>query len=639
MWTPLVSVLAVVGARGDRVFTSRSSSVNYTARLHEHAVYVDSPRAEIACDVARRRPGASEAKSVVIRGLGASEMREFRRDLEVPGATLAGRCVEDGRGFYGRVETVDVDGASLRVRTRQAGIDDIFADLSLHARAAPRSAVPREAVSRFPGFDDFVDGVGDFIDEVGDFFDPAIDFVSDAVSSIVEIAGAAGLAGDLEETLGEIGFNHDFDTGDATRPEITLLRNSTVCEECHIGARVVAGVDLEFSALGGLEILTVYVEGSLQGGMHLRLQDLPTQALEWIDLQPFEADAVSLSFSIGPIPVWIDLITRLEGGVATTGDVVGSAGIGAEIAATAKLGIEYQANEAWGDNSGWAALAQGYWDFSYTNPYWRVDDADAVVNFYVSPQFVFALWDTIPVVLKLFPHVDATLSTTDDLCAAEDARYTLSYGVDVGVGVDDIQIPDQVNGVTIPIIGGYTLIGGHDFGEFSILDDQPFPGCLELCDGCLSTYASLDLPDFLRDLLDQSAQAVEEALPGFTLEFVNQQRILRGAEPIDSLAQVTNADYLEYEAYGNSAGTTSFSSTSLTAATSKKKKSNSGWTLWQIALLAVGAALVGALVACAIDACCIYRKRSEPNKTHIVLPPWPVSESSDRVAVPADDDD
>jgi hypothetical protein len=62
-------------------------------------------------------------------------------------------------------------------------------------------------------------------------------------------------------------------------------------------------------------------------------------------------------------------------------------------------------------------------------------------------------------------------------------------------------VPDDVNGVDIPYLGGHTIVGGHDFGEITVIDDTPFGECGSLCSGCLGYYQLSAPPDSILKLL------------------------------------------------------------------------------------------------------------------------------------------
>ena len=61
------------------------------------------------------------------------------------------------------------------------------------------------------------------------------------------------------------------------------------------------------------------------------------------------------------------------------------------------------------------------------------------------------LWDAVPVVLKAKPHLTLGLARTDpaDAVAAHGAAaadcavaYELTYGLEVGLGVEDVAVPE-----------------------------------------------------------------------------------------------------------------------------------------------------------------------------------------------------
>ena len=62
-------------------------------------------------------------------------------------------------------------------------------------------------------------------------------------------------------------------------------------------------------------------------------------------------------------------------------------------------------------------------------------------------------------------------------------------------------IPEDVNGVDIPYLGGHTIVGGHDFGEITVIADTPFTACGSLCSGCLGYYQLDAPPDAILKLL------------------------------------------------------------------------------------------------------------------------------------------
>ena len=106
-----------------------------------------------------------------------------------------------------------------------------------------------------------------------------------------------------------------------------------------------------------------------------------------------QVDLPTITFSVGSVPVWIDVLARLEGAACATGDLTGSFSAGAAISATTRMGVTWDGglwvncdrfkatpaiiigavknasyhphnipdNEANGGTSGWTAINTNSW--------------------------------------------------------------------------------------------------------------------------------------------------------------------------------------------------------------------------------------------------------------------------------------
>lgn len=113
--------------------------------------------------------------------------------------------------------------------------------------------------------------------------------------------------------------------------------------------------------------------------------------------------------------------------------------------------------------------------------------AGATVTASISPEVIVTLWEVIPLVVKPKPYVSARFGRATEKITPEDVvdslqcdrladTYALEAGLDLGVGIKDIAVPDLV-----PFVGGVVLIKEKDFGQFPVVPATAFGQCGPLC--------------------------------------------------------------------------------------------------------------------------------------------------------------
>lgn len=266
-----------------------------------------------------------------------------------------------------------------------------------------------------------------------------------------------------------------------------------VCSDCYFTADLYVDVALEFGSAGIPKRFHAEAGGSVDGKVYARVTNpkIPVSngMANWHNLVPRQR-IHTFNFMVGPVPVRVGVGMELNGAADINKDITANVELGASITASARFGAD------WSKSNDWTVINEADWSYDYWEPEWDfgISGSGATMYARVSPEVIVTFWEVIPLVVKPKPYIAMNFgaavdtvkpaSLVDNLnCDNKDDQYALVAGVDIGVGIKDIQVPDEV-----PVLGGIKLIGERDFGQFEVLAARGFEDCGPLCNGCLPRY-------------------------------------------------------------------------------------------------------------------------------------------------------
>jgi hypothetical protein len=420
--------------------------------------------------------------------------------LLVAGSLLAGGrhwgCVDDDTGMptivLRKITTVvENQKTALRLGTELAHYNHFFkhADIKFHTTRLParQTAAPenpkdenRNVTSRAEsrsrrGFFSFCEEVWDDVKAVGS----AVESVVETVKTVVKTAVTGDLDLSKNVNLASTSWNFDTDRSGHWSPDSSKafeIDGSYTCDHCYFTAKLGLQFDLNIDSYD-ITLAQVILEGNadarigFNGEITAKYHSSSKTKVTTLHYGP-------VIFTIGGIPVSIDMTMPIYAGYKARGEMHGKVDIGGEAHGNVRFGFSYQ-------NGNYGMISDHSLDYNgvlYDAP----GDISASLNLYVNPVAVVQV-DYIggPVLgLKAFIEFDGKYATAD----------ACSVGGDCDCGPGGMQITSSAGASAT--IGGSINIGFRGTSLFK--KKFPSKGIFnikrQIAAGCLLGHASPPSP-------------------------------------------------------------------------------------------------------------------------------------------------
>lgn len=234
---------------------------------------------------------------------------------------------------------------------------------------------------------------------------------------------------------------------DAVKKLLTINVDKDINMEASFGksyTKNLAGVELTFDfkfwagfdfklyiKTNSLNVFHASVYGGLEfgGGAELPPKDGVAQAQSTL----YEIKGPTITFSIGPVPVWIAISVPIIAGWSTTG-LERSFDVGFRVTAEARFGVEYL------KDSGFRTIA----DREFVRKHWIKYDLDVHATASLGAQVKFALYSFVSAYAQLTIDATAGITTRNPECTlikiTADLGVTISAGLSINIEVLSFKI-------------------------------------------------------------------------------------------------------------------------------------------------------------------------------------------------------